>query len=49
MQILVRHYLHQEPSQNLDELIEQQAEALWMEERLATVMTNAVAKGMGAK
>lgn len=49
MQILVRHYLHREPSQDLDELIEQQAEALWLEERLAMMMSNAVAKGMGGK
>lgn len=49
MQILVRHYLRVEPSQDLDELIEQQAAALWIEERQATLMANAIAKGMGGK
>lgn len=49
MGILVRHYLHEEPAQDLDILLEQYTEALWMEERQALVMTNAVAKAMGGK
>lgn len=49
MGILVRHYLYTEPAQDLDELLEQYAEALWMEERQALVLTNAVARAMGGK
>ena len=49
MGILVRHYLRAEPDQELEGLLEQYTEALWIEDRLATVMTNAVAKGMGGK
>jgi hypothetical protein len=49
MGILVRHYLVIEPGQDLDELVEQYAEALWIEERQMTLMANAVAKGMGGK
>ena len=49
MAILIRHYLRVEPGQDLDELLEQYTEALWIEERTAAVMTNAIAKGMGGK
>lgn len=49
MRVLVRHYLHTEPAQDLDELMEQYAEALWIEERQATLMTNAVAKAFNSK
>jgi hypothetical protein len=49
MEVLVRHYLHTEPAQDMDELMRQHAKALWIEERLQTVMTNAVARGMGGK
>ena len=49
MTILIRHYLRVEPDQDLDRMLEQYTEALWIEERLAAVMTNAVAKGMGGK
>ncbi len=47
MAILIRHYLMVEPDQDLDLMLEQYAEALWMEERMAQVMTNAVAKAFG--
>lgn len=49
MGILIRHYLRVEPDQNLERMLEQYTEALWVEERTATVMTNAIAKGMGGK
>jgi hypothetical protein len=42
--ILIRHYLREEPDQDLDVMLQQYADALWMEERFAAVMTNAVAK-----
>lgn len=44
MGVLVRHYLRSEPDQDLEELYRQYAEALWIEERQAMIMTNAVAK-----
>ncbi|MFZ2949447.1 MAG: hypothetical protein WA003_08170 [Desulfuromonadaceae bacterium] len=49
MEILIRHYLRVEPDQDLEGLLKQYTEALWIEERTALVMTNAVAKGMGGK
>jgi len=49
MAVMVRHYLHIEPSADLDELTRQHAEATWIEERLQIMMTNAVAKGMGGQ
>lgn len=49
MGILIRHYLRVEPDQDLDRMLEQYTEALWIEERTATVMQNAVMKGMGGK
>jgi hypothetical protein len=49
MAILVRHYLHTAPALDLDGLLEQYAEALWIEERKTTLMTNAMAKAMGGK
>lgn len=49
MGILIRYYLRVEPDQDLDRMLEQYTEALWIEERQATMMTNAVAKGMGGK
>lgn len=49
MGILIRHYLREPPDQDLDRMLEQYTEALWIEERTAAVMTNAVAKGMGGK
>jgi len=49
MGVLVRHYLHCEPAQDLEELLGQYAEALWIEERQATVMTKAMARAWGGK
>lgn len=49
MGILIRHYLHEAPDQDLDKMLEQYTAALWIEERQATVMQIAVAKGMGGK
>lgn len=49
MGLLVRHYLHCPPAQDLDELLEQYAEALWIEERQAELMTGAMAKAFGGK
>ncbi len=46
---MIRHYLHVEPADDLDRLLEQYAEALWIEERQATLMTNAMNKAMGGK
>lgn len=49
MAVLVRHYLRIEPARDLDILLEQYAEALWIEERQATLMANAVAKAFNGK
>ncbi len=49
MGILIRHYLMVEPDQDLDKMLEQYTEALWIEERTAIMMQNAVMKGMGGK
>lgn len=49
MAVLVRHYLRVEPARDLEILIEQYAEALWIEERQTTLMTNAVAKAFNGK
>ena len=49
MGVLVRHWLHIEPADDLDELIEQHAEALWLEERFKVAMQGSVAKAFGAK
>lgn len=49
MGVLVRHYLLTEPAQDLDDLVEQYADALWIEERQMTVMTNALARAFGGK
>lgn len=49
MDILVRYYLRVDPAQDLDELMQQHAEALWIEERQAQIMTTAMAKAMGGK
>lgn len=49
MEILIRYYLREDPDQDLERMLEQYAAALWIEERTALVMTNAVAKGMGGK
>ena len=49
MHLLIRHYGRQEPSEELEELLEQYVEALWIEERQATVLANAVGKALGGK
>jgi hypothetical protein len=45
MEILIRHYLQVEPDQDWDRLVEQHAEALWLEERQQEMMKIAVNKG----
>lgn len=47
MAILIRHYLRVEPDQDIDLMLEQYAEALWMEERFQTMIASAVAKAFG--
>jgi len=49
MGILIRHYLHADPAQDLDELMEQYAEALFIEERQTQVMAAAISKAFGGK
>lgn len=44
MCILVRHYLHEEPDRDLDILLQQYAEARWLEERQIDVMAAAIGK-----
>lgn len=45
----MRHYLHQDPADDLDQLMEQHAAALWIEERQQNLTTNAMAKALGAR
>uniref|UniRef100_C6E6Q2 Uncharacterized protein n=1 Tax=Geobacter sp. (strain M21) TaxID=443144 RepID=C6E6Q2_GEOSM len=49
MAVLVRHYLRVEPDQDIERFFEQYVEALWIEERQMTAMSNAVAKAFGGK
>jgi len=49
MAVLVRHYLRVEPDQDLDRFFEQYVEALWIEDRLGTVMAGAVNRGFNGK
>lgn len=49
MGVLVRHWLHEEPAPEIEELYRQHAEALWLEERFAMTMQTSVAKAFGAK
>lgn len=49
MEILIRHYLNTEPSQDMDALMSQYVEAVWMEERQMNVMAGAIAKALGGK
>jgi hypothetical protein len=49
MQLLVRHYLREEPAQEMDDLIEQYAEALFLEERQIEAQAAAIAKAFGGK
>ena len=46
MEILVRHYLHAEPAEDMDDLVNQYVEAMWIEERQMDVMVAAIAKAM---
>jgi hypothetical protein len=41
---LIRHYLHREPSDNLDVFQQEFASALWLEERFADVLAGALSK-----
>ncbi len=45
---MIRHYLRIEPDENLNGLLEQYADAAWMEERTVEAMAAAVAKALGA-
>jgi hypothetical protein len=49
MEILIRHYLSAEPAQDMETLMSQYVEAVWIEERQANVMAGAVAKALGGK
>lgn len=49
MMVLVRHYLHKEPARDLGKLLEQYVEALWIEERQATLINNAIVRAFGEK
>ena len=49
MEILVRHYLYVEPAQDMEALMSQYIEAVWMEERQINVMAGAIAKALGGK
>jgi hypothetical protein len=44
MGIMIRYYLRVDPEQDLERLLKQYAEALWIEERQATIMTNSMSK-----
>lgn len=49
MAIMIGHYLQAAPSNDLEQLLEQYAEALWIEERQAIIMANAVTKAFNGK
>jgi hypothetical protein len=49
MDVLIRYYLGREPDQDLEGMLRQYTEALWIEERQSIMMSNAIAKGMGGK
>ena len=46
---LIRHWLHQEPANDLDRWVVQVADALNLEERNAENMARAVARAFGGK
>lgn len=46
---MVRHYLLEQPAQDVEELLEQYVEALWIEERQLQVMAAAIGKVLGGK
>lgn len=41
----MRCYLHEDPAEDLDALIEQYVAALWVEERRVEVMASGVSRG----
>ena len=49
MEILVRHYLLAEPAQDIETLMSQYVEAVWIEDRQVNVMAAAIAKALGGK
>ncbi|MDD5107557.1 MAG: hypothetical protein PHC49_18335 [Desulfuromonadaceae bacterium] len=49
MGLLIRHYLHTEPGQDLDTLQQQYTEALWLEEREISMMATAIGRALGGK
>lgn len=48
MELMVWHYLHREPATDLNELLEQYVDALWIEERQVQVMTEATARAFSS-
>ncbi|HOS77609.1 MAG TPA: hypothetical protein PLL15_06160 [Syntrophales bacterium] len=49
MGVLIRHYLGVEPPQDLEELLELYAEALFLEDRQIAVMAAAIGKAFSGK
>ncbi len=46
---MIRHYLATEPEQDMERLMDQYAEAIWMEARTIDAMAAAIAKAMGSE
>lgn len=44
IELMVWHYLHREPATDLNDLMAQYVDALWIEERQVQVMTEATAR-----
>ena len=49
MGALIRHYLRAEPEEDMEKLMAQYVEALWVEERQINAMAAAIAKALGEK
>lgn len=49
MCVLVRHYLNDEPATDMEKLISQYIEAVWLEERQMNVTAGAIAKALSGK
>ena len=49
MGVLIRHYLHTEPAENMETLLSQYVEAIWIEERQINVTASAISKAFGDK
>lgn len=48
-EILIRHYLHRDPSEDFSAFQEEFGQALWMEEHMSDMMAVAVAKALRGK